>query len=89
MSYNKYLYSGPVLEFGTVISPKWTAITSAESEAKAKNNLKYRFKKENNRSKSSKIALPGKLLIINDSRKDDGEQLIFDCLTDLFKQRRR
>lgn len=85
MGYNKYLYSGPVTELGKVISQKWTAITYAPSELKARNNLAYRFRKEHNKARNTRIGLPGKVVIINDQKSDDGEQLFFDCLSDLFK----
>lgn len=56
-----YIYDGPVLEFGVCISNNWKGVTFAISEKKAKSNLIYQFKKENNRMSSTKISLPGKL----------------------------
>ena len=85
MSYHKYLYSGPVTELGKVIVRKWTAITYAPSEIKARNNLAYRFKKENCKTRNTRIGLPGEIVILNDSHQDDGEQSFFECLADLFK----
>lgn len=41
-------YSGEVLMFGKVIARNWHGETSAETKDKAKSNLLYKFKKENN-----------------------------------------
>ena len=60
----KWLYDGPVLEFNTCIANHWKGETFAPTEAKAKNNLAYQFKKNNRRVPSSKITLPGNLTII-------------------------
>ena len=60
---NTYYYNGPVMEFDRVISTHWTGTTSADSEKKAKSNLAYRFKTENNRMPNSKITLPGKMVV--------------------------
>lgn len=43
----------------------WAGSTYAASEKKAKSNLAYQFKKNNNRMPASKITLSGELLIIN------------------------
>ena len=60
----RYRYSGPVKEFDRIISDNWTAETSAVSEAKARTNLSYRYKKQTGRVAASKITLPGKLIKI-------------------------
>ena len=60
----KWLYDGPVLEFNTCIANHWKGETFATTEAKAKNNLAYQFKKNNRRVPSSKITLPGNLTMI-------------------------
>ena len=64
-------YKGPVVRFNylgkdewtrcAVIVNEWTAYTVAPSEAKAKANLTFRFKKENGYSPSAKIVLPGEV----------------------------
>lgn len=59
----KYIYDGPVMLFDRCITNHWKAETIAVSPAKAKNNLKYRFKKENNLLSTSKIDLPGTIFI--------------------------
>lgn len=61
---NRYRYSGPVMEFERCIAFNWKAETSAETEGKARSNLTYRFKKENNRTPNASIRLPGELVMI-------------------------
>lgn len=58
---NRYVYIGPVLKFNTCIVPRWEAYTYATSEAKARSNLTYQFKKSNNYMPSAKIVLPGEI----------------------------
>ena len=58
---NQYSYSGPVMEFDRCISDNWKGTTYAVSEKKAKSNLAYQFKKQNNRIAATRISLPGKL----------------------------
>lgn len=58
---NKYIYDGPVKEFDTIISERWQASTYAISEAKARSNLIYRYKKTHGKDTSAKITLSGKL----------------------------
>ena len=53
------------MEFGSCIQRNWTGETIAVSEKKAKSNLAYRWKKENNRCTGTKISLPGKLTIVD------------------------
>lgn len=56
---DRYVYNGPVEEFGRCVSNHWTATTYAVSEAKARSNFEYQFKKQFNRAKNVKITLPG------------------------------
>jgi len=58
-----YYYNGPVMEFDRVVSKNWKATTEADSEKKARSNLSYRYKKENNRTANSKIKLPGEMVV--------------------------
>lgn len=58
---DKYMYEGPVMKFGKCIDLHWTAVTFAVSEKKARNNLAYRYKKDNGRVANSNISLPGKI----------------------------
>jgi len=58
----KYFYEGPVLVFGKVVEDRWWAETSAVSEAKARCNLAYQWKKRHGKTAEAKVTLPGKLL---------------------------
>lgn len=60
----QYSYEGPVMEFGRIIADRWTATTCAVSENKARCNLAYRFKKENNKTPAAKVTLPGKIVAV-------------------------
>lgn len=60
-NFHWYAYSGPVMEFDICIASNWKASTYAISEEKARSNLAYRFKKQNNRNPNAKIILPGKI----------------------------
>ena len=58
-----YSYSGPVLEFDKIVDSNWHSETFAVSEAKARTNLAYQFKKETGRVPRTKITLPGKIIL--------------------------
>lgn len=58
----RYVYMGPVLEFDHLLCNNWKGETIATSEGKAKSNLAYKFKKDNNRTANARIGLPGKLI---------------------------
>ena len=60
---NVYYYYGPVMRFENCVQNRWKASTYAPSEAKAKSNLSYRYKKENGLMANTKITLPGKLIL--------------------------
>ena len=60
---HRYQYDGPVMKFDNCIQRRWAAITVAPSEAKAKSNLTYRYKKENGLTPNAKITLPGKIIL--------------------------
>ena len=60
-----YSYNGPVMEFDRIIDNHWIGQTYAVSEAKARTNLAFQFKRETGRVPRSKITLPGK--IVNES----------------------
>ena len=60
---DKYYYQGPVMMFDRCIANEWYGETTAVSESKAKSNLIYRFKKENNLLPNTKISFPGKIKI--------------------------
>lgn len=61
---HKYVYNGPVKEFGRLINEHWYAETTAVSANKAKSNLIYRYKKEHNRVAGSKIDLPNEVTLV-------------------------
>lgn len=58
----EYRYDGPVMHFEDCVQHRWKASTYAPSEAKAKSNLAYRYKKENGLMPNTKITLPGNLI---------------------------
>lgn len=58
---NQYFYEGPVMEFDRCVVFNWRATTRAVSEAKARSNLAYQYKKANNRTANTRVTLPGKL----------------------------
>lgn len=61
-----YSYNGPVLAFEKVIANRWKGQTYASSEAKARANLAFQFKKETGRVPRTNITLPGKIAIQGD-----------------------
>ena len=61
----KYIYDGPVMVFDTCVTNHWKGETIADSEAKARSNLAYQFKKSSKRVKTAKVSLPGKLTIVD------------------------
>ena len=63
--YRCFTYDGPVMEFDKCIANHWRASTYAPSYEKARSNLVYRFKKENNRANNAKITLPGKIVMVD------------------------
>lgn len=58
----KYIYDGPVKYFDRCISSEWHGETFANSEAKARSNLAYRYKKEKGLGATAKITLPGTII---------------------------
>ena len=63
--YHKYVYDGPVLIFDQLVADHWKGETMAPSEKKARSNLTYRFKKQNNRIVGNKVTLPGEIKMVN------------------------
>lgn len=61
---NIYLYDGPVLEFGKLVSDHWKAKTVAPSEAKARANIIYQFKLKTDRSLYTPVTLPGRIVMV-------------------------
>ena len=60
----KYTYNGPVYEFDRLVVDRWSGETYAPTEARARTNLAYQFKKQSNRSPRTKISVPGELIEI-------------------------
>ena len=61
MNRSVYIYDGPVLEFGRVITQRWQGRTVAVSEAKARSNLAYQYKQATGRVPATRITLPGSI----------------------------
>ena len=64
---NCYSYEGPVERFGKCIDICWKSTTYAISERKARSNLAYQYKKQNNLNPRAQITLPGRLVMIVDA----------------------
>ena len=64
MGRQRYAYEGPVMEFGTCVQNKWIGETVAVSEKKARSNLIFQWKNQNNRIPGAQVSLPGKLRVI-------------------------
>nr|WP_296955054.1 hypothetical protein [uncultured Mediterraneibacter sp.] len=62
---HKYAYDGPVLAFDKIVSERWRGETMAPTKKKAKSNLTYQFKKQNNRLPGTRITLPGEIKMVN------------------------
>lgn len=58
-----YSYVGPVLEFEKIVCNEWHGQTYAVTEARARSNLAYQFKKETGRIPRTRISLPGKITL--------------------------
>ena len=55
--YRKYVYDGCVLLFDNIIATNWHGETMAPTEAKARSNLIFQFKKQNGLAPSAKVGL--------------------------------
>ena len=71
-SMKQYTYDGPVVRFGKCIAHRWTASTYAPTERKARSNLEYRFKKDNNMIPSTQITLPGNIVMVDERSQQNG-----------------
>lgn len=61
---NKYIYKGPIKKFDAVVETNWTGTTYAISETKARSNLAYQYKKNNNLVARTRVLLPGKIELV-------------------------
>ena len=62
---SKYIYDGPVMSFGKLITSNWHGETAAESEARARSNLTYQLKKQMHVNPATKFELPGKMKVVS------------------------
>ncbi len=60
---NLYYYDGPIMLFEKCVERHWKGQTNAVSEKKARCNLAYQWKKENDYKVNTKITLPGKIIL--------------------------
>lgn len=63
--YHKYVYDGPVLMFERIVTERWKGETMAPSEKKARSNLTYQFKSQNDMLPGSRFILPGEIKMVN------------------------
>ena len=61
---NKYIYKGPIKRFDTIVETNWIVTTYAASETKARSNLAYQYKKNNNLTAGARVSLPGKIELV-------------------------
>ena len=66
---HKYIYDGPVEAFGRCISMIWSGETTAPTMEKARANLMYQYKKQNNMASDCSIKLVGKIYRVDQRRK--------------------
>ena len=57
----KYTYDGPVMVFEQCVASHWRGETYAESASKAKSNLAYQYKTQNNLIAATRVTLPGEV----------------------------
>ena len=62
--YKQYSYNGPVVVFGRCVEDHYKASTYATSEAKARSNISFQYKRDVGKVASTKVELPGKLVIV-------------------------
>lgn len=62
---HKYVYDGPVMIFDHCVLDRWKGETVAVSERKARTNLAYQYKKNNNYVAGAKVELPGKITMVS------------------------
>ena len=75
---NQYTYDGPVIAFDRCIAHRWRASTYAISESKARSNLTYQLKKQNDIVASYKISLPGKITMVENKQELRKENNIYE-----------
>ena len=60
---SQYRYCSTEKKFDDIIKKKWEDTTHAFTEAKARNNLVYRYKREHGKAADCKITLPGNMAL--------------------------
>ena len=60
---DKYIYKGPVKVFNNIVDPNWYGVTWAATPARAKSNLMYQWKKANGQAPTSRVTLPGDVVL--------------------------
>lgn len=60
----QYSYEGPVMVFDICVASVWRGTTYAVSEAKARSNLTYQAKKMLGKLPSTRVTLPGKIMLV-------------------------
>lgn len=60
----RYMYHGPAVGFGRLLMSAFDAETVASSDAEARKNFEYQFKKKANLSPTAKVTLPGKIVML-------------------------
>lgn len=83
---SKYLYEGPVKQFGSVISRKWSGVTWAPSESKALANLSYQYKKEHNMVVGTRIDLNPDYILELSAIEDDYQYYDDDMRRMIYEQ---
>ncbi len=63
---NLYSYEGPVMVFDRCVAHRWESSTYAVSEKKARSNLTYQYKKQNNLAPNTKVKLTGSIVILEE-----------------------
>lgn len=63
---NRYSYDGPVMSFDRCLVGRWRVETTAPTERKARSNLCGRWKRENSLPMGVKVALPGRITLLED-----------------------
>lgn len=58
-----YSYSGAVMEFDRCLTTQWSAETTACSQAEARRNLIFQYKRQHGRAVTAKISLPDSIIM--------------------------
>ena len=67
-----YAYDGTVMKFNVCVDNRWKGLTEASTEAKAKSNLTFQYKKQNKMTPNTVVTLPGKLGLVDEGSYKNG-----------------